>query len=193
MLATKNILIAGKEAVRYTKSKVRWSSKHPSDIFFSCLTSPFKISAARGYEDELLEKIKKKYGKANVTCLVSLAIRAKAAEKHGAGNCGENAAVAFMWLYLNRPSMRPLDCCNQPSGDHGFVVIGSPLIPRLGNHEKWWEQGVVCDPFWNFTFTGKVALRQRYGTTNVRSLCRVETAIAVGDGIARWLMRLKTP
>ena len=193
MLSTRNILIAGEEAVRYTKSKVRWSATHPADIAFSGLTSPFTVSTARDYEDELLEKIIKKYGKANITCLVSIAIRAKAAEEHGVGNCGMNAAVAFMWLYLNRPSMRPLDYCDRPSGDHGFVVIGSPLIPRLGNHEKWWEQGVVCDPFWNFTFTGKVALRHRYRITNVRSICRVETALARGDGIVRSLMKLKTP
>jgi hypothetical protein len=192
MVAIKTILITGEEAVRYTKSKVRWSTKHASDILFSGFSSPFKISAARDYEDELLEKIIKNYGKASSNCLVSIAIRAKAAEEHGVGNCGENAAVAFMWLYLNRPSMRPLDYCDRPSGDHGFVVIGSPVIPRLGNHEKWWEQGVVCDPFWNFTFTGKVALQHRYATTNVRSLCRVETALASGDGIARSVMKLKT-
>ena len=193
MVARSTILNTGREAVRYTKSKVRWSTKHASDIVFSGLSSPFKVSAMRDREDELLEKITKDYGKASSICLVSIAIRAKAAEEHGVGNCGENAAVAFMWLYLNRPSMRPLDYCDRPSGDHAFVVIGSPVMPRIGNHEKWWKQGVVCDPFWNFTFTGKVALRYRYRVTNVRSLCRVETALASGDGIARSVMKLKTP
>lgn len=65
MVDIRNVLLAGQEAVRYTKSKVRWSTKHRSDIAFSGLRSPSMISKARGYEDQLLREIIKKHGKAS--------------------------------------------------------------------------------------------------------------------------------
>src|SRR5438105_29150 len=47
---------------------------------------------------------------------------AKAADL-GCGNCGEQAAVAFM--YLKDAGVRPLDLmAYQDPGDHAFVVIG---------------------------------------------------------------------
>lgn len=188
MVAISTLLLAGDQAVSYTKSKLRWSYTRFSDVVFSGGTSIFTISDARDYEDQLLEETKRKHGEAKVNCLVALACRAKAAETYGAGNCGENAAVAFIWLYLNRPLIRPLDYCNQPSGDHGCVVLGSPIAPLIGNHEEWWTEAVVCDPFHNFAFSGRVALLSRYGTTKVQTLCRVETDVAAGDTIAQLVM-----
>jgi hypothetical protein len=183
-----SLLVAGEEALRYTKSKIRFSSINPWDILFSGFSSVAEVATARSYEDELLEEIKKKYGAESITCLVSSAIRAKAAERHGVGNCGENAAVAFLWLYLNRPRIRPLDYCNRRNGNHSFIVIGSPVMPKFGNLEAWWQKGVICDPYNNFAFTGRTAVLGKFGTTDVHSLCRVETPIGAGDGIARSIM-----
>jgi hypothetical protein len=101
---------------------------------------------------------------------VRITIRAKAAVTYHAGNCGENAAVASMWFYLNRQSVRPLDYCDLPYCDHGFFVIGSPKAPRVGNCAKWWEQGVVCDSSFNLTFIGRLTLQYKYGTAYIQSL-----------------------
>ena len=70
-----------------------------------------------------------------------LAVRA---EQTGCGNCGEQAAVAYM--YLKKRGVQPLDYMNLngPSGKavHSFVVIGYEQEPGT-----WGEHAVICDPW----------------------------------------------
>ncbi len=74
-----------------------------------------------------------------------LAARAVA---NGCGNCGEQAAVAYMFLF--RRGTRPLDYMylDDPSGVtvHAFAVIGfSP--DGEDDASGWGKEAVVCDPW----------------------------------------------
>jgi hypothetical protein len=73
-----------------------------------------------------------------------LAVRA---EQMGCGNCGEQAAVAYM--FLKKRGVRSLDYMNlnDPSGDavHSFVVIGFQGAGATSS--GWGESAVICDPW----------------------------------------------
>ncbi len=63
----------------------------------------------------------------------------------GAGNCGEQAAVAFK--YLENHGIRPLDYVCFRTRDHAFVILGSSVPIRQTNFKEWSTEGVVCDPW----------------------------------------------
>lgn len=69
---------------------------------------------------------------------------AEGAKKNKCGNCGENSALAFMWLYDQ--GVRPLDWMNLGSADHAFVVIGRKP-GAAANWQAWGKDAVVCDPW----------------------------------------------
>ena len=103
-----------------------------------------------------------------------LALRA---EQYGCGNCGEQAAVAFM--YLKRNGVRSLDYMNlnDPQGEaiHSFVVIGFQ-----GEGEEtsgWGPHAVVCDPHDNgqsyAAWQIEMCMTLFVGSCSVESLFRV--------------------
>lgn len=83
---------------------------------------------------------------------------AEAAKTNKCGNCGENSAVAFMWLYDQ--GVRPLDWMNLGSADHAFVVIGRKP-GRAADWKGWGKDAVVCDP-WGQGFRGGDAMTGTY-------------------------------
>jgi hypothetical protein len=103
-----------------------------------------------------------------------LALRA---EQYGCGNCGEQAAVAFM--YLKRNGVRSLDYMNlnDPQGEaiHSFVVIGFQ-----GEGEEtsgWGPHAVICDPHDNgqsyAAWQIEMCMTLFVGSFSVESLFRV--------------------
>jgi hypothetical protein len=72
---------------------------------------------------------------------------AERAIQNGCGNCGEQAAVAF--VYLKRQGVRPLDYMNlnNPQGRaiHSFVTIG--FVGQGEESSGWGPHAVVCDPW----------------------------------------------
>jgi hypothetical protein len=69
-------------------------------------------------------------------------ITAEWASEHHCGNCEENSAIAFIFLW--DLGVRPLDWMKL-SKDHLFVVIG-----RAGDENDWKTWGpvaVICDPW----------------------------------------------
>jgi hypothetical protein len=69
----------------------------------------------------------------------------------GCGNCGEQTAVAFM--YLKDSGVRPLDyTVSQDPGDHAFVVIGRAQGSDASNYKTWGGDAVVCDPWGDDAF-----------------------------------------
>lgn len=74
-------------------------------------------------------------------------IRAAAAkaEHVGCGNCGENAALAFVYLYDR--GIRPLDLMSDDDPDHAFVVVGRTRESDPGDPASWGSEAVVCDPW----------------------------------------------
>jgi len=71
---------------------------------------------------------------------------AAAAEENGCGNCGEQSAVAFVYLLDHR--VRPIDwMALQKPGDHNFVVIGRVSGSDDTDPGTWGPAAIVCDPW----------------------------------------------
>ncbi len=69
------------------------------------------------------------------------------AEASHCGNCGEYAAVAFVYLE-NQPKIRPLEFMYfQAPGDHNYVVIGRAAGSIITDPGTWGRQAMVCDPW----------------------------------------------
>jgi hypothetical protein len=67
------------------------------------------------------------------------------ARSMGAGNCGEQAALAFK--YLEEQGIRPLDYVAFRTRNHAIVILGSTVPIRQNNFAEWSVEGVVCDPW----------------------------------------------
>jgi hypothetical protein len=72
---------------------------------------------------------------------------AMVAKRFGCGNCGEQSAVAFMYLMQYRVS--PLDYMAFTNLDHAFVVLGRPKATDDSAVSTWGDLAVVCDPWKN--------------------------------------------
>ena len=81
---------------------------------------------------------------------------ARIAEKNGCGNCGEQSAMAF--VYLLNGNTRPIDwmCLEKEGvdwwqfreGDHAFVIVGRSPFSNDDEPDTWGPEAIVCDP-WN--------------------------------------------
>jgi hypothetical protein len=69
---------------------------------------------------------------------------ADGAELYGCGNCGEQSAIAFM--YLKRQGTFPLDWMEVNNYEHAFVIIGRAPKSDTRNHATWGTDAVICDP-----------------------------------------------
>ncbi|MBI4849355.1 MAG: hypothetical protein HY808_12415 [Nitrospirae bacterium] len=89
----------------------------------------------------------------------------------GAGNCEEQAAIAFMYLYKH--DIRPIDYMMIP-GTHAFVVVGAAVRPTSHNFNDW-STGVamLCDP-WGWRAEPACNICIRYSPTKMGSSFRVE-------------------
>ena len=73
---------------------------------------------------------------------------ASIAEKAGCGNCAEQSAVAFSYLYHRRghggcPSI--IEAMRFANGDHAFVVVGRAADSDAAVPATWGPDAVVCD------------------------------------------------
>lgn len=68
------------------------------------------------------------------------------AESAGFGNCGEMAAVAFVWLF-EKHYVRPLDYMECDVEDHAYVVLGRPRNSNTKDPSTWGDKAVICDPW----------------------------------------------
>jgi hypothetical protein len=78
---------------------------------------------------------------------------AAAAELYGCGNCGEQSAVAF--VYLRRQKTFPLDWMEVNNYQHAFVIIGRARGSDPRNYATWGEDAVICDPWRDVVATVK--------------------------------------
>lgn len=73
------------------------------------------------------------------------------AEKYGAGNCGEQSAMAY--LRLRSRGVFPIDWAQFTSKDHAFVIVGRTnstnyTIDTL-TQQPFFNDVVICDAYWN--------------------------------------------
>jgi len=104
-------------------------------------------------------------------------IREFAAEatKRLSGNCGAQAAVAF--IYLMKNETKPLDYMEILNGDHAFVVVGRAHNSPVYKPEGWGAHAVVVDPWYGKTYSAasfRNQMRKGQWISAVVSHCRVE-------------------
>jgi hypothetical protein len=130
-------LQAARDAVAYVHQKlVVGSSNKPRDVIASlggsvvCVLATRSVEIATGDRDAVLGLIRADAAKA---------------EHVGCGNCGESAALAFMYLYDRH--VHPLDFMAGQNVDHAFVVIGRLASSDEAKPDSWGPDAVVCDPW----------------------------------------------
>jgi hypothetical protein len=96
------------------------------------------------------------------------------------GNCGENAAIAFIQCVDGK--IEPLDYmeCAGPDDDHAFLVIGrrEGSDPSRYNATSWGPDAVVCDPWMNKVYPCSemgIHLASQTDSFIYRSKCRYRT------------------
>jgi hypothetical protein len=98
------------------------------------------------------------------------------AEHVGCGNCGEQAALAFMDLH-ERHHVRPLDYMARTNRDHAFVLIGRVKGSKIDDHKTWGKDAVVCDPWNSNVYSAGEIPTKAYGGARpfgVESLFRID-------------------
>lgn len=92
--------------------------------------------------------------------IVKAAIKAEAA---GCGNCGEQSAVALVYLF-NKKYIRVVDLMRRtdPQTDHNFIVIGRDAGSDIANHKTWGPKCVVCDPWDDKAFAAADIMKYAY-------------------------------
>ncbi len=105
---------------------------------------------------------------------------ANSALSKGCGNCGEQAAIAFMMLVDKR--VEPIDYmfCAGEGDDHVFVVIGrrEGSDVRKYSAQTWGPDAVVCDPWMGLAYSCsemQTNLASRTKTFEYASACRFRT------------------
>ncbi len=88
--------------------------------------------------------------------------RAKRAEEVGAGRCGEQASVAFKYLWENTRNVS--FCLVELNKNHEFIIVGaSPRrvggVVLLSNLPDWEDDAVICDPWHGKAFAVKTEWR----------------------------------
>lgn len=146
-----NNLAAAREAVQYVKGKVKLGAANNP---FKLQTGPVSQLKAMG----ALLKVRDGEDKDMEAMFVNPAdvLRvaqtfATNAEKFGAGNCGEQSAMAY--LRLRSRAITPIDWVQFNNKDHAFVLIGrtnrGAYTAGAIIKQSWFSDVVVCDAYWN--------------------------------------------
>lgn len=151
-------------AVTYVKQKmVIGASNKSSDLFTSLFEREWSMTC--------VERIRKE-PYSGATIISKLRAIAQRASINGCGNCGEQAAIAFVWLMNKKIS--PIDYMSRTNADHAFVVIGRE--GDLKNPDSWGDNCYVCDPWDGTSYAIKDASKKMYGggVLTPRSVARWE-------------------
>lgn len=98
-------------------------------------------------------------------------LMARTAIQIKAGNCGEQAALAF--TYLRDAGVRPIDYFEYTDRDHAFVILNRDAAKDINNFAEWSENAVVCDP-WRDTSALAGMLPVWFRSTKVVSRYRLD-------------------
>jgi hypothetical protein len=77
----------------------------------------------------------------------TMEIWAEAARKYGAGNCGEQSALAFS--HLKHRHVEPIDWAHFNNRDHAFVLINRPKDLTGQKLRENLDQVILCDPYYD--------------------------------------------
>jgi len=146
---TKN-LNAGREAVAYVKSKVKAGAAN----------NPFKLQSSVAGQIRAMDALLKTRRGEDQTIdakfinpadgLRLAQALSENAERYGGGNCGEQSAVAY--IFLRRRAVLPVDWAQFTDKDHAFVIIGrssaGSYAPADVSKQPWFAGAVICDAYW---------------------------------------------
>lgn len=153
------------QAVSYVQNKMLVGAANRSEVLYSLGLSYICVAAQKSVD----------FGIAPDPVLPSWIIKAAAkAEAAGCGNCGEQAAIAMVYLF-NNLKVVPLDYVERTNADHAFVVIGRKANSEISDYKTWGDSCVVCDPWDYKAFSAIDIPKQAYkgSTFAVKSRCRV--------------------
>lgn len=103
-------------------------------------------------------------------------IWADKAEKYGAGNCGEQSAIAFQ--YLRKRNVEPITWTRWSVGNHAFLLLGKPVSGTIRNAKEWVNGVVICDP-WKGTVGFLSSLGSSYPVSNMTFMLHSENGVVV--------------
>jgi hypothetical protein len=103
----------------------------------------YLLSSKNEHDAVVRSRARIKGGQANKDRIDRVAEIALNCEKTGAGNCGEFAALCFMWA--KRRGVYPIDYMSLTNGDHCFVVIGRKLDSDHRKVSTWGAEAVIAD------------------------------------------------
>lgn len=143
------------QAVDYTKSKMGLGASNKIDslsivpvlmvniamIRYACteiVGIASQITTDGFIEDEL--------AKGKMIVGTAIALRARRAEQMGCGNCGEQSAIAYVYL-AEQVKLKNLDLMHRVNADHAFVVIGRKNGSLVSDYKTWGDKAVICDPW----------------------------------------------
>jgi hypothetical protein len=152
-----NLTFATK-AVDYVKSKMTvGASNKVMDVVSTGFGSALCVMAMRGVQDEA------EWEPAREDQIPGWLVRVAAiAESAGCGNCGEQAALAFVHLYREL-KVRPVHMMSRTGGvDHAFVVIGRAAGSKDGDYKTWGDAAVVCDPWHGKAYAARDIPKEAY-------------------------------
>lgn len=186
-------LSAAWEAVRFVKGKMRFGAKNKvRDLWASKGQAWDALDDLRNDENRYAVSLKNAMDNNEISMRTAnerlIEFRAALAAAYGAGNCAEQAALAF--IYLRDKGIFPLDYMFKPNwapfldfGGHAFVVIGRKEGSDAANPSTWGELAVIADP--HETETAYPASKIDQHMPNVKFVCvfrqnaKSDTAIRV--------------
>ena len=136
-----------------------------------CAGGTFNKGELRERVDQDLAKI------ANPTWKHVLESSASWAKHYGCGNCGEQSALAF--VYLRDLGLLPLDWMQVDNFKHAFVVLGRVANSDPADYTTWGSTSFYCDP-WLGACGEAAVLHVRYWKKKMELLYRLEGSPVLG-------------
>ena len=131
------------QGVWYVEGKITVGAANRAEAFYSLGQSVLCVMAVRSTDVSITDK---------QSGIPSWLLQAAAkAESAGCGNCGEQAAIAFVHL-SRKLKVRPLDYMHRTNADRAFVVIGRDGKSDESDYRTWGSACVVCDPWADAAF-----------------------------------------
>ncbi len=142
-------LAMAKNAVNYTMKKMTIGAANKNkDLFSSLGFSLFCVAGIRKTKE-------------SGSGLAYLRAIASESEKAGCGNCAEQSAIAFIYLYDR--AVRPLDYMIRQGVDHAFIVIGREEGSDINDYNTWGVNAIVCDPWAEKSYSVNEIPHNMYG------------------------------
>jgi hypothetical protein len=105
----------------------------------------------------------------------TMEVWAEKAMAYGAGNCGEQSALAFSYLKSRR--VQPIDWAHFNNRDHAFVLINRPKDLNNQKLRENLDQVILCDPY--YQRTGPLSQFPEYNVGVIGLLLHMENGVVL--------------